>query len=119
MNICTLYRPPNTDVVNFINALETLLCTLKNKTVYLCGDFNINILNSDRDTNTGNFLDMLYSYGLHPLVTKPTRITEYSKTIIDNIFTTETDIAINSGLLICDITDHLPVFAIPEYSSLL
>ena len=37
-----------------------------------------------RDTN--NFIDQLYSLGLHPLIRRPTRITSHSNTLIDNIY---------------------------------
>ena len=55
---------------------------------------------------------MMFSLGLYPLIDKPTRITDHSATLIDNIFTNELDSKINSGLLISDISDHLPIFAV-------
>ena len=59
-----------------INVFETLRCTLNNEMVYFCGDFNIHILNSDRDTNTVNFLDMyvcMYIYNIILLLLYETR----------------------------------------------
>ena len=58
----------------------------ENKTIYLCGDFNIDLLQSDKNNYISNFIDHLYSMGLHPLITRHTRITCQSKTLIDNIF---------------------------------
>ena len=52
----------------------------------------------------------MYGFGLFPLINKPSRITEFSQTLIDNIFTNNIETVNNSGLLINDITDHLPVF---------
>ncbi len=49
---------------------------------------------------------------LYLTITKPSRITSHSATIIDNIFTNNTENKIVSGLLVKDITDHLLVFAI-------
>ena len=57
----------------------------------------------------------MFSLGLYPLIDKPTRITAYSATLIDNIFTNELDSTISSGLIINDISDHLPIFAICKY----
>ena len=57
----------------------------------------------------------MYSNGLYPLITKPTRITEKSATLIDNIFTNECQVITKSGVLICDVSDHLPVFQICRY----
>ena len=50
------------------------------------GDFNVNLLNSENDKSTSDFLDMLGSFSLLPQVILPTRVTSYSKTLIDNIF---------------------------------
>ena len=54
----------------------------------------------------------MYSFGLYPLITKPSRITDITATLIDNIFMNELQFQVNSGLLITDISDHVPVFAI-------
>ncbi|KAK2185770.1 hypothetical protein NP493_224g01010 [Ridgeia piscesae] len=54
----------------------------------------------------------MYSFGLCPLITKPSRITDITAMLIDNIFTNELQFQVNGGLLITDISDHLPVFAI-------
>ena len=56
----------------------------------------------------------LYSMGLHPLITRPTRITCQSKTLIDNIFTSDVTSHIQSGLLINDTSDHLPIFQMTD-----
>ena len=57
--------------------------------MYLCGDFNINLLNSESHNGTKDFIEMLYSLGLYPLIDRPSRITSNSATLIDNIFTNE------------------------------
>ena len=86
----------------------------RNKTIYVCGDFNIDLLQSDKNNYISNFLDHLYSMGLHPLITRPTRITCQSNTLIDNIFTSDVTSHIQSGLLINDTSDHLPIFQITD-----
>jgi len=55
----------------------------------------------------------MYSYSLIPLILRPTRITNKSETLIDNIFTND---SINniSGILMLDTSDHLPNFSIAE-----
>ena len=80
----------------------------------MCGDFNIDLLQYDKHNATNNFIDQLYSLGLHPLITRPTSITSHSNTLIDNTFTTSLS-NIQSGLIINDISDHLPIFQITEY----
>jgi len=111
-----IYRPPNTDIHIFNQYLISVLSLIKteNKISYIMGDYNINILNSESHGDTGRFLDIMYSHSFIPLITKPTRITHDSATIIDNIFTN--DIAYSKtlmhGILYTDISDHFPVFAI-------
>ena len=53
----------------------------------------------------------MYSNSLYPTITRPTRITTHSATLIDNIFTNVWDRKVHSGLVINDTSDHLPVFA--------
>ena len=57
----------------------------------------------------------MYSLGFYPLIDKPIRITNISATLIDNIFTNELRYHLTFGILINDISDHLPIFAICEY----
>ena len=52
----------------------------------------------------------MLSMGIYPLITKPTRITECSATLIDNIFTNNIKGVNKSGIFISDVSDHLPVF---------
>ncbi len=47
-----------------------------------------------------------------PLITRPTRITSHTATLIDNIFSNHLENFPFSGLLFTDITDHLPIFCI-------
>ena len=46
-----------------------------------------------------------------PLITRPTRVTAYSATLIDNIFTNCFLHNILSGNILNDFTDHFPIFA--------
>ena len=73
------------------------------------GDFNINLLNEDVHTLTNDFINIMSSYSLYPSITKPTRITPTSATLIDNIFTNLNSYQ-TSGIIVADVSDHLPVF---------
>ena len=61
---------------------------------------------------TEKYLDMLYSNDMIPVVTKPTRITDHTKTLIDHIYTNTSISQIVSGIALSDISDHLPVFCV-------
>jgi hypothetical protein len=55
----------------------------------------------------------MYSNSLFPIITKPTRITRNSSTLIDNIFTNDLyKIHTLSGILFTDISNHFPVSTI-------
>ena len=75
----------------------------------------VDLLQYDKHAATNGFIDQLYAIVLHPLITRPTRITSHSKTLIDNIFTTDLSSHIHSGLIINDMSDHLPIYQITEY----
>ena len=83
---------------------------------YLCGDFNIDLLKHDSHNSTKHFLDIMYSFGLYPLIDKFTRVTDSSATLIDNICTYELCHNLTCGILFNDISDHLPIFALCEYN---
>ena len=70
-------------------------------------DYNIDLLKDDSDRPTHDYLDFVCSHCLIPSILFPTRITEKSATIIDNILT-NSDNEIRTRILVTDITDHFP-----------
>uniref|UniRef100_A0A3B5QAJ9 Reverse transcriptase domain-containing protein n=1 Tax=Xiphophorus maculatus TaxID=8083 RepID=A0A3B5QAJ9_XIPMA len=112
--VSCVYRAPASDTDIFTNYMETLFAKMHQKVIFICGDFNIDMLNPHMVKSTSNFIDSIHSLGLYPLITKPSRITTQSSTLIDNIFTNYMESKLRSGLLINDISDHLPVFVILE-----
>ena len=70
----------------------------------------IEILKYSEDKQTSEYLDMLLSLGFMPIITKPTRITDHTATLIDHIYTNTPEKLIKSGICLADIFDHLPVF---------
>ena len=65
-----------------------------------------------RSTKFEDYLNMLYSDNFLPLITKPTRLTDHSSTLIDRIYTNAPIENTTSGIALGDISDHLPVFCI-------
>ena len=82
------------------------------KSIFLLGDFNVNLVNYNEHNETNEFLDFLASNSFIPLFLQPTRITSHSNTLIDNIFSNVIDPDIISGNLTATISDHLPQFSI-------
>ena len=86
INVGCIYRAPNTSTSKFNENLSYILGNLTSKVVYICGDFNIDLLHCEEQTESKHFVDQMFSSGLYPLITRPTRITGTTATIIDNIF---------------------------------
>ncbi|MEM6831004.1 MAG: reverse transcriptase family protein [Bacteroidota bacterium] len=74
------------------------------------GDFNIDLLRFNSNQDVLNFLDILGSHLILPKVLLPTRITERSKTLIDNIFSSTVGENCISGNILHSISDHLAQF---------
>ena len=110
-----IYRHPSMDLAdfdcNYLNKLLQNICK-EQKSVFLLGDFNVNLLNYNEHNQTNEFLDSLASNSIIPLILQPTRITSHSNTLIDNIFSNVIDPDIISGNLTATISDHLPQFSI-------
>ena len=53
------------------------------------GDFNINLLNCDHHMETHDYVDTMFSNSLIPQITKPTRITPTTATLIYNIYSND------------------------------
>lgn len=82
--------------------------------MYICGDFNVDLLKYNDHQNSRNFMNNLFSYGYYPMINYPTRITCSSATLIDNIFTNVLHEESMSGIIVNDISDHLPIFCLLE-----
>ena len=84
----------------------------ENKNCYLLGGFNINLLSHETHNISGEFYDIMTSNSFLPLITRPTRLTATSATLIDNIFTNYLENSSHSmqGLMVTNILDHCPIF---------
>lgn len=85
--VLSVYRPPCASYDIFEKILEDVLFKISNtnKTIAVCGDFNINLLEKAHVVN--RFITLFKSYNLYNTFLEPTRITATSATCIDNIFT--------------------------------
>ena len=103
------------------NPLLDNLSKEANKIIVFLGDFNIALLNFDTSENASTFLDDLESNSLQPQILLPTRISNNSKTLIDNIFCNIPNPLVKSAMsrnISSSILDHLPQFFIlPELIS--
>ena len=108
-----IYRHHNISVKDFTETMATLLSKLskEKKKCFLAGDFNINLLQLESNTETEQFFDTVTDANFTPLITSPTRISKNTKTLIDNIFYNNSLNDIICGNLTVGISDHMPQFA--------
>ena len=106
-----IYRPPQSPHDDFLNSIHTILNNNQfvNKNSFIMGDFNINLLLCNEQSFPKDLLESMSSASFLPLITKPTRITDHSASLIDNIFTNIQPLP-ESGILLSDMTDHFSVF---------
>ena len=84
----------------------------KNKEIILGMDHNLDLLKSSTHHETQEFIDANFDNSILPCITRPTRITKSSVTLIDNIFTSQhLHKNFDSCILINDISNHLPSIA--------
>lgn len=108
-----LYKAPKIPYGVFANLYETILpIYTKYDDVVMVGDFNVNMLDLNA-YNTKFLLDVLIEpFSLKQLITKPTRITETSRTLIDLILVNKPDNVLFSN--VCDapgVSDHCFTYA--------
>ena len=110
-----VYRHPSMDLTDFnCNYLNKVLENIskEQKSIFLLGDFNVNLLNYNEHNQTNEFLDSHASNSFIPLILQLTRTTSHSNTLIDNVFSNVIDPDIISGNLTATISDHLSQFAL-------
>lgn len=116
--VTNVYHPPRDAKLTkeFVTDFEDTLHFLGNKKipVSMPGDFNIDLLKINANLPIpGTFFDLLLSNSLLPKITRPTRITSDSATLIDNIFTTfSPSTNLESAIPSHKFSDHQPCFSI-------
>ena len=110
-----IYRHQSMDINEFnSNYLNKLLENIseEQRSVFLLGNFNVNLLNYNDHSQTNELLDSIASSSFAPSFLQPTRITSHSNTLIDNTFSNVFDPNIISGNLTATSSDRLSQFAI-------
>ena len=103
-----IYRLPHMDLNEFNDYyVNNLLDKLPkgNRTVFLLGDFNIDLLNYDQHSLTNECFDSLSSHMLLLHIVQPARTRKNSKTLIDNIYS---NVITPNNNNTATISDHLP-----------
>ena len=117
--ISNIYRKPGEilDEFNVFLAEFTSFLTYiinQNRPSYLCGDYNIDLLKIKTKNHFNDYFDELVTNGFFPKITLPTRIGERSSSLIDNIFTNDTEEKETAGILLNHLSDHQIIFTYIE-----
>ena len=104
-------RSIDISVENFTIALETIISSLDpNNKTYIMGDFNINLLDYNNSAPIENFLNQMISRNFFSVITRATRVTPISSTLIDNIFCNRIDNIGETSVITTNISDQFPIF---------
>ena len=106
-----VYRPPGSGMQGFSREMARVMTGLRGLDGYIMGDFNVDLLKGETHGPTAEFMEGFMSGGFYPLISLPTRITDTSATLIDNIWTSNLSNAMVSGLITVRLSDHLPTYA--------
>ena len=113
------YRHPGGSkecITHFQNILSKNLNNIngEHKGCIVTGDINIDGLKIHSNDFVNDFFDGILENNFIPTITVPTRITDNTATLIDHIFINNKMIQkspdIESGVIYCGLTDHLPIF---------
>ena len=95
------------DIFHFLNHNNTDFIILR--------DFNIDLLQTANSNHFRKYANNLIGCSCKCVINAPTRISKTLKTLLDHIYVpsnTAVEHQIFGGIALCDITNHLPVFAI-------
>ena len=106
-----IYRHPKSDYKLFNDSLKQNFALLQKNTFYIVGDMNIDIsCNSKLSNSSRDYLNMLSSHAIFPIITKQTRVTDISATTIDHVLTNDCNHLVFPGMITTDLSDDFPVF---------
>ena len=108
-----IYMPPRYSSSRFLDCMQFTLDKLEHerKFIVIAGDFNYNTLNID-DNDSISFSNLFSSYGFISTISKPTRVTLDTSTLLDNIYINNSNLFVSSGVILEDLSDHFPVFSL-------
>ena len=111
-----MYRPPNSEIPVFLASYSSLVCAMKkecpNGTIVGL-DHNLDFLKAHSHQLTNDFIQLNLDLGMIPTITRPTRITSSTATLIDNIIVSQNNCGnYIASILVEDMSDHLPTICV-------
>ena len=119
----SLYRLPNSSNSVLLDHIEHIIAKVKleknHKQLILGMDHNFDLLKCNQHRPTKRFLDKMMDLNMLPAITRPTRFISNTATLIDNIFISKLlQRNFDSGLIVDDISDHLPSIVLMKQTRL-
>ena len=110
--IIQIYRAPKNNL-EFLSELEHCLVEAsKLKLItFIAGDFNADLFSMSQSNFNGSFFSLMCSFGFLPTISKATRVSNSSVTLIDNIFCNDISVINESGVIKTDFSDHFSIFS--------
>ena len=109
--LASCYRAPNSCQTEFTACYKSFLdkLTKQSKNVIIGLDHNLDLLKSNTHKSTHEFLESNIENRLLPCITKLTRVTHSTASLIDNLFCSENLYhSCDKYIMIDDMSDHLP-----------
>ena len=107
VHICSLYRPPSCSV-DFIGKLSEIIdrvsCECKETIVTV--DFNSDVSGDDSSTTSNHVTSCVNLFQMRQLIHDPTRVSEFTNSTIDLIFTSHPELVSERGVIPVLISDH-------------
>ena len=100
--IGVIYKPPESNTDIFVAHFSDLMGIIS-KERKQC--IVMDLIKVDTHNQTKDFVHSLYTNAFYPTISKPTRVTDHSATLLDNIITNITGYCIKSGVLYNDISE--------------
>ena len=109
--ISNVYRSPSKRPDSFLRNLESTMQKLSGrhgkKHIILVGDLNIDLIKHTSDRSSQILVDSMASSGFLQLISRPTRLTDHSATLIDHIYTNNLENTKSCNIITIDLSDHL------------
>ena len=119
--IGNLYRPPrfnnnNETIKQFCQELAPIISSISKSSshVIIAGDFNIDLLHINKRSEFQKYFDLFVTHGFFPKITVPTRCSQSSSSLIDQMFCKLKDPKqhLSSCVIKSCMSDHFPYLSI-------
>ena len=74
------------------------------------GNYNIDLMQINGNQNFRKYVNNILTTSTKCAIDFPTRITDHSKTLLDHIYVNDPKHSYTSGVLLCDLSDHMATF---------